>query len=154
LDNTTTIMSDKSEPQPDGSLLILPEYGGRTRENNNGDLVGSPEVIAGIASSTESVDFHGKRDDYEREGVTEYVVIAIRQKRVFWWHLKDGKYVPLSPDADGVIRSKVFPGLWLNPAALIRLDSASMLATLREGLASPEHAEFVKRLAAKRSSES
>src|SRR6266853_1376259 len=26
LDNTTAIMSDESEPQPDGCLLILPEY--------------------------------------------------------------------------------------------------------------------------------
>jgi Uma2 family endonuclease len=154
LDNTTAIMSDRSEPQPDACLLILPECGGKTRENENEYLVGSPEFIAEIASSTESVDLHGKRDDYEREGVVEYVVVAVRQKRVFWWHLANGKYEPLAPDADGIIRSKVFPGLWLDIAALLRLDTAALFAVLRKGLASPEHAEFVQRLAAAKSAKS
>jgi Uma2 family endonuclease len=148
LDNTTTIMSDTSEPQPDGSLTILPECGGKTRENEDEYLVGPPEFIGEIASSTESIDLHRKRDDYEREGVAEFLVAAVRQKRVFWRQLNKGKYEPLAPEADGIIRSKIFPGLWLDPAALLRLDTPALLATLRQGLASPEHAEFVKKLAA------
>ena len=52
-------------------------------------------------------------------------------------------------DRDGLYRSKVFPGLWLDPAALLRGDLAGVLATLDRGLASPEHAAFVAKLADK-----
>ncbi|MGV3724331.1 MAG: Uma2 family endonuclease, partial [Actinomycetota bacterium] len=59
-----------------------------------------------------------------------------------------------APDPDGVFRSKVFPGLWLAPQALLRGDSAAVRAVVERGVASPEHAEFVRRLAAARSEES
>ncbi len=41
LDNTTTMLGWKSEPQPDGMLRILPECGGRTRAEN-GAIGGDP----------------------------------------------------------------------------------------------------------------
>ena len=53
-------------------------------------------------------------------------------------------------DESGLYRSKVFPGLWLDPAALIRGDTPAMQAALQRGLASPEHADFVARLKAGR----
>ncbi len=40
-----------------------------------------------------------------------------------------------------------FPGLWLDPAALMRKDFAGVLDVLERGLASPDHAAFVARLA-------
>jgi hypothetical protein len=43
---------------------------------------------------------------------------------------------------------EVFPGLWLQAAALWDGDLAAMLAVLHEGLASPEHATFRARLRA------
>jgi len=55
------------------------------------------------------------------------------------------------PDADGILRSEVFPGLWLDPAAFLKRDGRRLLAVLRQGLASPEHAAFVAKLAAKKS---
>jgi len=48
--------------------------------------------------------------------------------------------------ADGILRSAVFPGLWLDPAALVRGDKATVKAILQQGLDSPEHADFVARL--------
>ena len=150
-DNTSTILSDSSEVQPDTTLIVLPECGGQTSVSETDYIVGPPELIAEIASSSESIDLHRKRDDYEREGVTEYVVVAVRQKRVFWWHLSSGKYEALIPDAEGVIRSKVFPGLWLDPVALVEMNGQRLLDVLRQGLASPEHAEFVTKLAAAKS---
>ena len=61
-------------------------------------------------------------------------------------HLARGAYETLTPDTDSVLRSEVFPGLWLQPAALWSGDLAAMLAALQEGLASPEHAAFLARL--------
>ena len=52
----------------------------------------------------------------------------------------------MPPAADGILRSAVFPGLWLDPAALVRGDKARVKAVLQGGLDSPEHAAFVARL--------
>src|SRR5438309_1025887 len=111
LDNATTILDEDSEPQPDNSLILLPECGGQTYEDEQGYLNGAPELIAEIASSSESYDLHSKKLDYERAGVQEYVVLALRQERVVWFERRDQKFMPVEPDADGIYRSKVFPGL-------------------------------------------
>jgi hypothetical protein len=52
--------------------------------------------------------------------------------------------LPLNADAS--LRSRVFPGVWLHPGALVARDGAALLAKLQEGLQSPEHASFVREL--------
>jgi hypothetical protein len=52
----------------------------------------------------------------------------------------------LLPASGGIIRSEVFPGLWLAPAALLAGDLLRVLAVLQQGLASPEHAAFAAAL--------
>jgi Uma2 family endonuclease len=142
----TTILDDEAEPEPDVDLLIVAPNHGRTREEDE-YIVGPPELIAEVASSSEAIDLHRKRADYERTGVQEYVVVALRQQRVFWFVRRENHFVELQPDADGILRSEVFPGLWLDPAALLRVDRRRVLEVLRQGLATPEHAAFVARLA-------
>ena len=56
----------------------------------------------------------------------------------------------MAPDADGIFRSQVFPGLWLHAEALLRLDGVQVMQTLQPGLATPEHAAFVQHLQARR----
>jgi hypothetical protein len=65
---------------------------------------------------------------------------------VDWWALEAGAYVPLPPTSEGIIASRVFPGLWLDVAALLDDRMAHVLATVQQGLASAEHAAFVTRL--------
>jgi Uma2 family endonuclease len=146
LANTTSILGPLSELQPDACLLLLPEYGGQTWEDERGYLAGAPELAAEISSSTESIDLHAKKRDYEKAGVREYIVVALRKNEVFWFIRRRGKFRDLPPGDDGIIRSETFPGLWLDPAALLRRDSKRLLALLRGGLASAEHAAFVKKL--------
>ena len=55
------------------------------------------------------------------------------------------RMVPV-PEDDGTLRSTVFPGLWLDPSALVEEDFDRLLEVLQSGLDSPEHAEFVARL--------
>ena len=145
-DNTTNILGEKSEPQPDLCLLIAPDKGGQTRMEDD-YIVGAPELIVEIASSTEAIDLHRKRRDYQQAGVREYVVMALRQNRVFWFALRNGQFAELALGDDGIYRSEVFPGLWLDPAAMLRLDAPRILEVLQQGLATPEHAAFVARLA-------
>lgn len=147
-DNATTILGPESEPQPGNSLLIAVAGIGQTREEDD-YIVGAPELAAEVSSSTEAIDLHTKKRDYQQEGVKEYVVAAVRQKRVFWFVARKGQFEELAAGTDGILRSEVFPGLWLDPAALLRLDTKRLLEVLQQGLATPEHAAFVKKLAAK-----
>lgn len=153
-DNTTTIMGEDSEPQPDACLIIQPECGGQMRVTEDDYLQGGPELVGEVASSTEAYDLHSKKRDYERAGVREYLVVALRQQIVFRFVNRDGRFEEQPPDADGIIRSDVFPGLWLDPAALIALNGRRVLEVLRQGLATPEHAVFATQLAARRPADS
>lgn len=146
LDNTTDILGEDSEPQPDACLLLLPEKGGQTRETPDGYLEGAADFIAEVSSSTEAIDLHAKKTDYERAGVKEYLVVALKQMRVFWFVSRRGKFRVLAPSTDGILRSRAFPGLWLDPAALLRQDRRRLLQVLRQGLNSPEHAAWVAKL--------
>jgi Uma2 family endonuclease len=146
LNDATTLMDDLGVPQPDSQLRILPECGGQSR--NEGEYVGgAPELVVEVAKSSRKLDLGGKRDDYERAGVREYIVVALEPGEVYWHVRRDDKLVRIDPDPDGIYRSGIFPGLWLDPAALLRKDLAGVIAVLERGLATPEHAAFVARLA-------
>ncbi len=146
-DNTTAILDEEAEPQPDGCLLITAPGHGQTREEDE-YTIGAPELMAEVASSSVAIDLHLKRDDYERTGVREYVVVVLRQQRVVWFVRCDGRFQEMQPGSDGIFRSEVFPGLWLDPAALLRNDGPRVTEVLCQGLASPEHSAFVAWLAA------
>jgi Uma2 family endonuclease len=146
LDNATTLIDGLGVPQPDSQLRILPECGGQSRDE--GDYVaGAPELVSETARSSRKVDLGGKLADYQRAGVKEYIVVAVDPDEVHWHVRRDDKLVRIRPDPDGIYRSQVFPGLWLDPAALLRGDPATVFAVLDRGLATPEHAAFVAKLA-------
>jgi Uma2 family endonuclease len=145
-DNTTTILGETSEPQPDGMLIIEPAAGGQTGLSEDDYTTGAPELIVEVASSSASIDLHAKRRDYEQAGVLEYVVVVLRQQFIRWFILQNGTYQEVSPDADGIFRSRIFPGLWLHANALLQLDGITVMDVLRQGLTTPEHAAFVQQL--------
>lgn len=146
-DNTTILLGDESEPQPDLFLRILPEFGGQSQTTADDYVAGAPETLAEIAFSSRAFDLHAKRDDYARLGVLEYLVLSLRERQLRWFDLKSNQ--ELKPDDDGVFRLRSFPGLWINRDALLARDYGKLMATLEQGLASPEHAAFVARLAMK-----
>jgi Uma2 family endonuclease len=145
-DNASLCLDLESIPQPDCVLFIQPENGGRVRINNEGYIVGAPELVAEVAASSASYDLHDKLRAYERNGVNEYVVWRVLDQQLDWFILRDGRYQQLPPSTDGWLRSPSFPGLWLDPAALPRGDLAAVLAVVEQGLSSPEHAEFKTRV--------
>lgn len=151
LANASTILGDDSEPQPDISLRVLPEFGGQTRVDE-GWLTGAPELVVEVASATESYDLHEKRAVYAEHNIREYLVYAARQRRVYWWTRGDRGFFELAADEAGVFKSVVYPGLWLDAQALVLEDAEKMNRTLQQGLATSEHAAFVSELALKRKS--
>lgn len=100
-----------------------------------------------VAASSASIDARKKLDMYRRAGVREYVVWRTLDEAVDWWMLEEDEYRPLPTSADGVLRSRVLPGLWLDPQALIVGESARVLAVAQQGVASDEHEAFVAGLA-------
>ena len=146
---STTILNDRNEVQPDCSLRILESFGGQSRTAPGG-IEGAPELIVEIARSSRSIDLGPKLEEYRRAGVKEYVVFAIDPDEVYW-HARGGdQLVRIGPDEEGVYRSLAFPGLWFDPEAFFRGDADGLIATLDRGLASPEHAAFVLDLAGRR----
>lgn len=145
--NATIRLDPKNCPQPDALLRIRPEHGGQSGNSDDGYVLGAPELVAEISASTRSLDLHGKLAVYQRFGVREYLVWCVDDAEVRWFHRRDDAFARLAPEADDVVKSRVFPGLWLDVPALLRGDAAAVLARLRDGLATPEHAAFRDALA-------
>jgi Uma2 family endonuclease len=145
-DNATTRLDLDNEPQPDASLFIDPARGGQARITAEDYLEEAPELVAEVASSSASYDLNTKLNVYRRNAVREYIVWRVLDRQIDWFVLSEGEFVRLPLDDDGLYRSKVFPGLWLDPAAMVRGDPPALQAALQRGLASPEHAAFVARL--------
>jgi Uma2 family endonuclease len=145
-DNATVRLDLDNEPQPDVLLFIARACGGQARIDTDGYIEGAPELVAEIASSSASYDLHAKLRVYRRNGVREYLVWRVLDQEIDWFVLRAGQYERLPLDAEGLYRSEVFPGLWLDPAALLRGDLATVLAIVQRGLTSPEHAAFMARL--------
>jgi Uma2 family endonuclease len=145
-DNATLRLDFLNEPQPDVLLRLDPALGGRSRIGADGYLEGAPEFIVEIAASSASYDMNQKKAVYARHGVQEYLAVLTLEQDVAWFVLRDEGYERLQPDVDGILRSQVFPGLSLQPAAIWANDLATLLAVLQQGIASPEHAAFVEKL--------
>jgi Uma2 family endonuclease len=148
LDNATTILGKTSEPQPDLALRILPEFGGQSVDTADDYVDGAPELLLEVAYSTQSIDLQRKKADYQAARVQEYVVLCIEEKELHWFNFKSRRAI--AADAQGICRSKAFAGLWIDGPALLGRQTARAVEVLRQGLASPEHAAFVKRLQAAR----
>jgi len=148
-DNSTVQLDLDTEPQPDALLRIEPEFGGKSRITEDDYIEGSPELVLEIAASSASVDMNTKLNAYRRNGVQEYLVWQVYENQIAWFCLQEGEYIRLQLDETGMIRSRVFPGLWLAVDALLRGNLAIVLTNLQAGLATSEHGEFVDRLSRK-----
>ena len=128
------------------NCVIPQELGGRSRIEG-GFIVGAPELLIEIARSSRHYDLNEKKDDYERAGVLEYVVIELEPDRVHWFIRRGKRFKVLPPGPDGIFCSKAFPGLWLDPVALYAEDFDRLVEVLDQGMATPEHAAFAANLA-------
>ncbi len=135
-----------NEPQPDAVLFIAPECEGQIQISPEGYIEGAPELIVEIAASSESIDLGQKKQIYCRNGVKEYLVWQTHEDLLIWHSLEQGAYRIMPSDADGVIRSQVFPGLWLSTVDLIAGNMIKVLEVVQRGIASDAHRSFVEML--------
>ena len=144
-DSTVRLDLD-NEPQPDAHLRIESTRGGQAKIEE-GYVTGAPELAAEVAASSVSYDLHLKLNAYRRSGVLEYIVWRVLDGQIDWFALREGRYDQLPPNAAGIVKSQALPGLWLDTAAMLRGDMATVIQVLQQGIQSPEHADFVARLA-------
>jgi len=128
-DNATLFLEGGHEVQPD-AFLWRPEAGG-TYLNEDGYLIGAPQLIVEVAASSVSYDLHQKKEAYRRNGAGEYVVWRVEDRAIDWFRLQDGQYVLVEPDADGLIESAEFPGLRLHVESMLAGDLSAVLTHLR-----------------------
>jgi Uma2 family endonuclease len=145
-DNSTLRMDLDNEPQPDVFLRIKPSHGGQSVTDDDGYVEGAPELVCEIAATSASYDLHDKLKAYRRNKVREYIVWRVLDLEIDWFILRHERYEKMDLSPDGIIRSELFHGLWLDPAAMIRRDMPAVLKVLQQGIASPEHATFVAEL--------
>jgi Uma2 family endonuclease len=143
-DNATVRLDADNELQPDALLRF--EVGGQSRISDDDYVEGAPELIVEIAASSVSIDLHEKLKVYRRNQVQEYLVWRVYDRQFDWFKLREGEYIQLESNADGVICSQIFPGLWLEKSALLAGNLAKVLEVLQQGLVSAEHQTFVKKL--------
>lgn len=139
-------LDEGNEPQPDLVLMIDPDCGGQTSLTDDDYIEGAPELLAEISASTVSIDLGDKKIAYQRNGVQEYLVWRVLDKQIDWFYLKERQYVELLPDEDGITRSIVFPGLWLDRSALINGNMKQVSVILKLGIESNGHTDFVAKL--------
>ena len=148
-DNATIRLDRENDPQPDALLRIVPAFGGQSRDS--GEYIGGPpEPDRGgrqhqrklrLARQTKGVSAQ------RRARVHRMARCRVAESAIDWFVLRNDRYERLELDVEGCYRSQVFPGLWLNSAALVRGDMTRHAAVWQRGLASPEHAAFATELA-------
>lgn len=144
--NVTWLMLECA-PQPDVFLCVLPEHGGQARRTVGNYYAGAPELAVEITETSAQIDFGPKMALYARAGVREYITLEPYWNKLTWRSLARSSYRTLTPGPDGILRSKIFPGLWLDPDAFWNMNKRRITAVLKQGRADPAHAAFVKKLA-------
>ena len=145
-DNGSIRLDLDNEPQPDAFLFIRPERGGQVRISDDDYVEGAPELVAEVSASTASIDLGKKLHAYRRNSVREYIVWRVLDRQVDWYVNRGGRFEPVPPAADGILRARCFPASGSMRPPWSGAIGKAVQAALQQGLNSPEHAEFVARL--------
>lgn len=128
MDNATVRLDPDNEVQPDALLWRDVAQDGQAHIEADGYLAGAPELVVEIALSSAAYDLYDKMHVYRRAGVQEYVVWQIHEERIDWFHLHEGRYLPLDAEPDGLLHSRVMPGLVLDAQAMLEGRLGAVLA--------------------------
>ncbi len=126
--------------EPHACLRITDEYGGASKGDQY--VRGPAELVVEISVSSVDRDLGSKKNNYEQSGVLEYLVWRVEEGEFDYFSLTNGKFAPQAVTI-GVLKSKIFGGLWLDVAAALRLDIRGVMKTLEAGVSSPDHEAFV-----------
>ena len=141
-DNTTVRLDSDNEPQPDALLRI---ERGQSQIDDDGYISGAPELIVEIAASSASYDLREKLQVYRRNRVQEYLVWRVRDRVLDWFRFREGEYIKLQPDEQNIIKSEVFPGLWLAIDSLLEYNLARVIQAVQQGLDTVKNLDVLRK---------
>jgi Uma2 family endonuclease len=100
-------------------------------------IVGAPDFVVEILSaSTAQYDRGDKMRIYERVGVRElWLIDPYGPVGTEFFHLEEQRFIPVTPDSQGVLRSVALPDFWINVAWLWPQER---FITVRQALAQIE----------------
>lgn len=124
--NVTVRLDSDDVAQPDAVLFLDAAHGGKAAVDESGYLSGAPELVVEIAASSVSRDAREKLVSYRRAGVAEYLLWRVLDEEIDWFLLEEDEYRLIQPE-EGLLRSRVFPGLALPVAAALSGDLATVL---------------------------
>lgn len=145
----TTWKMLQDAPQMDCHVRLEERCGGHSCVVEN-YRQGAPELAVEVCGSSTSFDLHQKLALYELAGVDEYFVVLMWEQEVRWFQREQGRLEQREIPPDGIVRSRMFPGLWLDTRAILDRESRRALDVVKQGIASTEHEQFVNQLAARR----
>src|SRR5690242_17962248 len=64
--------------------------------------------MATVVVSSRKCDLHAKKAAYEKAGEREYLVVALRMDRVFWFVRRRGKFKTIAAGSDEIVHSESF----------------------------------------------
>ena len=132
-------------------VLRLPAGDGGGSTLVDGDYLAGPPELAAEVVEDDPADYLNQKCARLRPRRRARVrrLADPRRLKTYWSVLNDaGGYDSLPPDpADGLFKSRVFPGLWLDADALVRGDLAGVRAAVERGCDTPGHADFARQLA-------
>jgi hypothetical protein len=144
--HATNILIDRNETHPYQTVIVDPALGGRTSINADDFVEGGAELLVEIAERSCSLPYHKKFEQYQKANVREYIIVNLESRNFNWFTNTANGFQPIKPNADGIMKSRVLPGLWLDREATLNDNNKRVRAVLDSGLASPEHAKFVTKL--------
>ncbi|MCS7032068.1 MAG: Uma2 family endonuclease [Gloeomargarita sp. SKYG116] len=130
-------LDQRNEVQPD-AVLFIPS---RQATIGSEDFIeGAPELIVEIAASIAAIDLHKKSKS-----------MLANQFRSIWFgepsinKLTSSFWFLVIINSTN-LKSKVFPGLWLDFSALLQGNLSQVLSVLQRALGSAEYQDFVRSL--------
>ena len=147
-DNSSLRLDLDNMPQPDAFLYDPAPHRRPGRISEDDYIEGGPELIAEVASSSVSYDLHDEAPtSIAAMGCANTSSGGSGTGRSTGSSCARGSTSGCRSARTGIYRSEVFPGLWLDPAALIRGDSRRVVEVVGAG---PGHARArgVRRAAA------
>ena len=146
MDNATTILGWKSETQPDGLLRILPAFGGRTSDEG-GYVHGGRNWWSRLRRQPGTSISDPNCKSTSGLGFSSTLCSRSIPMRSIGSVKSKASSFEFSIAPDGLYRSRAFPGLWLDPQALLTGDRQRLRDVVDQGCVTQEHAAFKTRLA-------
>ena len=106
---------------------------------------GPPNFVFDVFDKDELDEYQSRRASFEKYGVTEYVAVIADEHWTCHWNRYDGeKFEEVSPNEEGVIKSKALPGLWFSTKYAANRDWWALVDSIEQGVTRLGHHEFME----------